>query len=153
MDAKIINPFLEAAMNVLKTMAMIEAAPGKPFIKKDDTAMGDVSGIIGITGAAQGSMSISFESPCICSVVTNLFGIQVDEINDEVKDAVGEMTNMICGDARRRLEASGISLQAGTPTVVSGKNHSITHIHTGPCLAVPFETSNGKFVLEVAFND
>jgi len=152
-DAKIINPFLEAAMNVLKTMAMIEASPGKPFIKKDDTAMGDVSGIIGITGAAQGSMSISFESPCICSVVTNLFGIAIDQINDEVKDAVGEMTNMICGDARRRLEGAGISLQAGTPTVVAGKNHSITHIHTGPCLAVPFDTEKGKFVLEVAFND
>ena len=153
MDAKIINPFLEAAMNVLKTMAMIEAAPGKPFLKKNDTAMGDVSGIIGITGAAQGSMSISFESPCICSVVTNLFGVSVSEINDEVKDAVGEMTNMICGDARRRLEGAGISLQAGTPTVVAGKDHSITHIHTGPCLAVPFKTEKGKFVLEVAFND
>jgi len=152
-DAKIINPFIEAAMNVLKTMAMIEASPGKPFIKKDDRAMGDVSGIIGITGAAQGSMSISFESPCICSIVTNLFGIAVQSVNDEVKDAVGEMTNMICGDARRRLEGAGVSLQAGTPTVVSGKDHSITHINTGPRLALPFNTENGKFVLEVAFNN
>ena len=153
MDAKIINPFLEAAVNVLKTMAMTEAKPGRPFIKKDQTAIGDVSGIIGITGDAQGSMSLSFEAPCICSIVTSLFGMPVNEINEEVKDAVGEMTNMICGDARRRLEGIGISLQAGTPTVVAGKNHSITHIHTGPCLAVPFETPNGKFVVEVAFND
>jgi len=152
-DAKIINPFLEAAINVLKTMAMIDATPGKPFIKQDNTAMGDVSGIIGITGAAQGSLSISFEGPCICSIVTNLFGTPVDEINEEVKDAVGEMTNMICGDARRRLEGLGCSLHAGTPTVVAGKNHSITHIHTGPCLAVPFKTKNGGFVVEVAFND
>ena len=140
-------------MNVLKTMAMIEASPGRPFIKKDDTALGDVSGIIGITGAAQGSMSISFESPCICYVVTSLFGMPVESVNNEVKDAVGELTNMICGDARRRLEGAGVSLQAGTPTVVAGKDHSITHIHTGPCLALPFDTENGKFVLEVAFNN
>ena len=153
LDAKIINPFLEAAINVLKTMAMVEAKPGKPFLKKDSTAMGDVSGIIGITGDAQGSMSLSFESPCICAIVTNLFGMPVNELNDEVKDAVGEMTNMICGDARRRLEGIGVSLQAGTPTVVAGQKHSIRHIHTGPCLAVPFETQNGKFVVEVAFND
>ncbi len=153
MDAKIINPFLEAAINVLKTMAMVEAKPGKPFLKKDSTAMGDVSGIIGITGDAQGSMSLSFESPCICAIVTNLFGMPVNELNDEVKDAVGEMTNMICGDARRRLEGIGVTLQAGTPTVVAGHKHSIRHIHTGPCLAVPFETQNGKFVVEVAFND
>jgi len=152
-DAKIINPFLEAAVNVLKTMAMVEAKPGKPFLKKDSKAFGDVSGIIGITGDAQGSMSISFEAPAICAVVANLFGNEVKEVNDEVKDAVGEMTNMICGDARRRLEGQGVSLQAGTPTVVAGKDHSVTHINTGPMLAVPFSTPNGRFVVEVAFND
>jgi len=152
-DAKIINPFLEAAVNVLKTMAMIEATPGKPYLKKDSKAFGDVSGIIGITGDAQGSMSISFETPAICAVVTNLFGMEVNEVTEEVRDAVGEMTNMICGDARRRLEAEGISLQAGTPTVVAGQNHSVTHINTGPMLAVPFTTDKGKFVVEVAFND
>lgn len=153
MDAKIINPFLEAAINVISTMAMIKPEAGKPFLKKDVTAMGDVSGIIGITGAAQGSMSISFETSCIAAICGNMLGMAVNDINDDVRDAVGEMTNMICGDARRRLESDGISLQSGTPTVVDGKEHSITHIHTGPCLAVPFKTPSGNFVIEVAFND
>ncbi len=148
-----INPFLASAINVLKTMAMIEAKPGKPYLKRETIARGDVSGIIGITGEAKGSMSISFSRECICAIVTNLFGMPTEEITEEVKDAVGEMTNMICGDARRRLEAENITLQAGTPTVVAGKNHSITHIHTGPCLAVPFETPAGDFTVEVAFND
>ncbi len=153
MDVKIINPFLEAAINVLKTMAMMDPKPGKPFVKKDLLAIGDVSGIIGITGDAQGSMSISFTEPCISAIVTNLFGMPVNEIDDDVRDAVGELTNMICGDARRRLEAQNITLQAGTPIVVAGKNHSITHVNNGPCLAIPFTTSAGDFVVEVAFNN
>lgn len=153
MDAKIINPFLEAAINVISTMAMIKPEAGKPFLKQDVTAIGDVSGIIGITGAAQGSMSISFETTCIAAICGNMLGMTFDSINDDVRDAVGEMTNMICGDARRRLESDGVSLQSGTPTVVDGTNHSITHIHTGPCLAVPFTTPSGKFVIEVAFNN
>ncbi len=153
MDVKIINPFLAATSNVLKTMAMIDPVPGKPFLKKDETAHGDVSAIIGITGAAQGSMSLSFTEPCIRAIVANLLGIEVKELNEEVKDAVGELTNMICGDARRRLAEDGFALQAGIPTIVSGKNHSITHIHKGPCLAVPFKTANGSFVVEVAFNN
>ena len=152
MDAMIINPFLEAAINVLKTMAMVEPRPGKAFLKKDQVAHGDVTGIIGITGDAQGSMSISFSEPCIKAIVQNLFGMPVDSINDEVKDAVGEITNMICGDARRRLESENVNLQAGTPTVVAGKNHSITHVSNGPRLAIPFDTDQGKFVIEVAFN-
>ncbi len=152
MDAKIINPFLEATINVLKTMAMLDPTPGKAFVKKDTVAHGDVSGIIGITGDAQGSMSISFSESCIKAVVQNLLGMPVTEINDEVRDAVGEITNMICGDARRRLDADNIHLQAGTPTIVSGKGHSITHINDGPRIAIPFDTSSGQFVIEVAFN-
>ncbi|MDA8161554.1 MAG: chemotaxis protein CheX [Desulfobacteraceae bacterium] len=153
MDVRLINPFLEAAVNVIKTMARIEPKAGRPFLKNDFVASGDVSGVIGITGQVQGSMSISFTGPCIKAVVAGLFGSSVNEINDEVRDAVGELTNMICGDARRRLESDGISLSAGTPTVISGEKHVITHINKGPCIALPFETSDGTFVIEVAFND
>ena len=152
MDARIVNPFLEAAINVLKTMAAVEPVPGKAFLKRDRLARGDVTGIIGVTGDAQGSMSISFTEPCIKAVVENLFGMPVSGVNDDVRDAVGELTNMICGDARRRLAEENIRLQAGTPTIVSGKGHTIKHIITGPCIAVPFETPHGSFVVEVAFN-
>ena len=50
MKAEFINPFLDATVSVLKTMASLEATPGKPFIKKDSASSGDVSGIVGITG-------------------------------------------------------------------------------------------------------
>lgn len=151
MDVKLINPFLVAAMHVLKTMAGVEVSPGKPFMKKDSLATGDVSAIIGITGVASGSMALVFTEKCILAIASNLLGEAYTELNDEVKDAVGELTNMICGDGRRRLAEQGFSLQAGIPTIVSGKNHSITHFAKGPRLAVPFQTTHGDFMVEVAF--
>lgn len=152
MDARLINPFLAATMHVLGTMAGIKPTPGKPFLKKDGAALGDVSAIIGITGVARGSMSLTFSESAIMAIVGNLLGTQVTEMDDEVRDAVGELTNMISGDARRRLSEDGLSLQGGIPTIVSGKNHSISHIHNGPRLAIPFTTPHGGFVVEVAFN-
>jgi len=50
MDAAFVNPFLNALQNVLSMMAQIELKPGKPQIKKDEYARGDVSGIIGMVG-------------------------------------------------------------------------------------------------------
>jgi chemotaxis protein CheX len=151
MDVKLINPFLAAAMHVLTTMAQVDAKPGKPFLKKDDVAIGDVSAIIGITGAAQGSMALIFTEQCIKDIASNLLGVPFTELNHEVRDAVGELTNMICGDARRRLAEDGFVLQAGIPTIVGGTGHTIRHIASGPRLAVPFETSGGSFMVEVAF--
>jgi len=138
-------------MHVLKTMAQVDAKPEKPFLKKDDVAIGDVSAIIGVTGAAQGSMALIFTEECIKYIVSNLLGEPFTQLNHEVRDAVGELTNMICGDARRRLAEDGFVLQAGIPAIVAGKGHTITHIESGPCLAVPFQTSQGSFMVEVAF--
>jgi chemotaxis protein CheX len=151
MDVKLTNPFLTAAMHVLKTMAGIDARPGKPFLKEDDLAIGDVSAIIGITGAARGSMALVFTEKCIMEITSNLLGEVFTQMNAEVRDAVGELSNMICGDARRRLSEEGISLQAGIPTIVTGESHSIAHFVEGPRLAVPFETAHGSFMVEVAF--
>lgn len=151
MDVKLINPFLVAAVHVLKTMAHLDAKAGKPFLKKEQSAFGDVSAVIGITGEAQGSMALTFTHPCIKAVVVNLLGTELTEMDDEVNDAVGELTNMICGDARRRLAETGICLQAGIPTIVAGKGHTISHVADGPRLAVPFETAQGSFMVEVAF--
>lgn len=152
MKVEYINPFLRATQHVLKTMAFTDAIAGKPYVKKDQVAGGDVSGIIGITGETDGSLSISFSESCICFVVSNMFGETIKELNKEVEDAVGEITNMISGDARRELAEQGMALQGAIPTVVSGKNHKVTHMAKGPSIAIPFSTKAGHFVVEVCFN-
>ncbi len=152
MNVEFINPFLKATTNVLKTMAFTEVVPGKPFLKKEPMAGGDISGIIGITGETEGSMSISFSEGCICQIVSNMFGETITALNQEVEDAVGEITNMISGDARRELAEKGHILKGAIPSVVSGKNHSIKHMAKGPAIAIPFSTPGGQFVVEICFN-
>jgi chemotaxis protein CheX len=153
MDVRFINPFLKGTMSVLKTMAFITPKAGKPFVKKDNLAEGDISGIIGMTGAVRGSLALSFSESCIVKVVSNMLGEEITEINGDIQDAVGEITNMISGVARKELEANGLSIQAAIPTVVSGKNHSITHVLGGPSIIIPFETDHGSFVVDVCMGE
>lgn len=153
MKVEYINPFLRATQNVLKTMAFTDTVAGKPYVKKNHIAGGDISGIIGVTGDTQGSLSISFSAPAILSIVSKMFGEPATEINPEIEDAVGEITNMISGDARRELDEKGLSLKSATPSVVSGKDHSIKHMASGPTIAIPFSTQAGHFVVEVCLND
>ena len=151
MKAEIINPFLEATISVLETMAAVESIPGKAYLKNGSVAKGDVSGIVGITGDTEGSLSITFSKDCILYIVGRMFGENPDSINEEVKDAVGELTNMISGDSRRRLEEVGYHFSGSVPTVISGYSHEVRHITKGPVLSVPFHAQVGKFTLEVCF--
>jgi chemotaxis protein CheX len=151
MDVKLINPFINATINVLETMAFVTVAAGKPYVKKDNLAVGDVSGVLGLTGIANGTIAVTFEEKCILNVVSNMFGETMSELNNEIADAVGELTNMISGQARRELEQIGKIFKAAIPSVVTGRNHSIIHYSEGPKIAIPFKTDNGDFTIEVCF--
>jgi len=151
MDVKYINPFITATHHVLDTMAHTKAAVDKPYLKKEKIAKGDVTGIIGLTGQVKGTISVTFTEKCILAIVSGMFGEEMKELNEEIKDAVGEISNMISGQARRELETMGLSLTAAIPTVIMGKNHSISHITAHPVIAIPFRTDNGEFTIEVSF--
>lgn len=153
MDVTYVNPFIKATGHVLHTIASTEAKAGKPYLKKDKVAQGDVSGVIGLTGDVSGTISVSFTENCIFNIVSNMFGDEVSELNDEISDAVGEITNMISGQARQELEVLGRNLQAAIPAVVLGKNHTITHITSHPIVAIPFDTEKGEFTIEVCFEE
>ncbi len=73
-------------------------------------------------------------------------------LNMEIADAVGELANMISGQARRELGEKGKIFKAAIPSVVSGRNHNIIHYSEGPKIAIPFSTEKGNFTIEVCFD-
>lgn len=149
MDANLINPFINATNNVLGTMANVTCKVGKPYLKKDDKAKGDFTGVIGITGDTNGTIAVTFDEGSILKIVSNMFGEEMTELNHEIADAVGELVNMISGQARRELEEIGRVFRAAIPTVISGKGHCVTHYTDGPKIAIPFTTADGSFTIEV----
>ncbi|HAJ27040.1 MAG TPA: hypothetical protein DCG53_07325 [Syntrophus sp. (in: bacteria)] len=153
MDVEYINPFLSGTLEVLNTMATFQPVPGKPYVKKNDLAGGDVSGIIGITGDAVGSLAISFSESCICNIVGRMLGETFSSINHDVLDAVGELTNMISGVSRTQLEKKGMTVFAAIPSVVFGSNHTITHILKSPSIVIPFTSPNGPFFVDVCIRN
>jgi chemotaxis protein CheX len=155
MNVEFINPFLEAVVNVLKTMAFIDPTPGKPFLKKkSEPSQGDITGIVGMTGPVKGSLAVSFSESAILQVVSTMFGEDFTELNGEIQDAVGELSNMISGDARRMLAEKGYAFEASIPTVITGKNHRISHTVVGPSLVMPFTLGEKHpFFVEACFED
>jgi chemotaxis protein CheX len=144
-EERLIQPFINATLTVLRTMAFTEAHAKPPYLKNENVAKGDVSGVIGMTGDASGSLSVSFPEATILAIVSNMFAEEMAEVDDEIRDAVGEITNMISGQARKELEELGTSLESAIPTVISGQNHTIKHITSYPIVAITFRLDRGEF--------
>ena len=153
MNAEFINPFLFSFINVLQTMAQVTVKPGKPSIKKDMTARGDVSGLIGMVGStAKGSFSISFDKPLALNVFRLMVGEEVPDISDDITDMVGEITNMVAGGAKRQLGEKGFEFDMATPIVVAGLSHTIKHQVDGSKVLMPFTSEHGNAFIEICFN-
>lgn len=152
-DVNIINPFIDSAKEIIFSMAGFEAKLKQLFVKKSTIMSGEVSGVVGMTGESfSGTLAITFSTPLIFSIIEKMVGELYDDINrPEVKDAVGEITNIIFGHAKKRLNEKNIFLQKAIPTVISGVNHSIDYFTNQTILVVPFETEKGPFSLEIAW--
>ncbi|RKF18639.1 chemotaxis protein CheX [Alginatibacterium sediminis] len=152
MDAAFINPFLTSLQNVLGTMAQLQLKPEKPRLKKDERARGDVSGLIGMVGPElKGSFSISFDQSLALEIMKRMLGEAPSQIDEEVTDMVGEITNMVTGGAKRLLAEAGHDFGMATPIVVSGPSHTITHSTESPKIMLPFSSEHGNATIEICF--
>jgi len=154
-DVNFINPFLNATKKVFKVQCFMEIKPTKPFLKKhtDPLLLGDVSGIISINSETfTGTLAISINEPIFVKIASNMLGESVEKIEEKYVDLVGELSNMILGQAKIELLALGYSIQSALPSCVWGKDHKIKHFGGGQCIVLPFETESGILYSEIMTN-
>jgi chemotaxis protein CheX len=80
-------------------------------------------------------------------------GDDVSSMCPEVVDAVGELTNIISGQARKEFENSGVNLKASIPMVVVGKGVETSFITKLPTISLPFNFSVNNGNGEVMYFD
>ncbi len=152
MNVEFINPFLDSIINVLTTMAQMEASPQKPFLKKDTKARGDVTGIIGMAGEqTKGSLSITFPEQTIIYITSQMLGEDIEQLDDMAIEMAGEITNMVTGGAKAILANKGYKFELAIPSMVAGPDHVIAHKSNGPIIIVPFTSGGGDFFIELCF--
>lgn len=134
-----VNPFLEATKTTIETMTGIEVTAGKPRTKKrTELAFGDISSVIILTGQKDGQLAITFTKRCVIKVISSMLGIEIKYIDINVRDAVGEIINIIAGVGRQKLAKQNYVFSASIPTTIVGERHFVDHasapVHPYPIL-------------------
>ncbi|HEV2971595.1 MAG TPA: chemotaxis protein CheX [Pirellulales bacterium] len=146
MKVEYINPFISSITKVFSTMLNSELTRGKIYLKDHHCPEHEISGIIGLSGKAAGTVVLSLNRQAALSAAEAMLGERPLEINAEVRDAVGELANMVAGGAKAQLEQFNMSLTI--PTVITGK-FSVQFPSKIPPICVPFESEWGSLTLEV----
>jgi len=73
--------------------------------------------------------------------------MEATELNSDVVDAVGELTNMVAGAAKAKLEELNLSISL--PNVIIGLGHEIHFPSNVTPISVPFTCEWGALAIEV----
>lgn len=148
MDIKYINPFVLAITSVFETMVHTKVRVGKPALRTDTKSVSDVSGVIGLSGDATGSVVLAFPMDVACKAASAFAGSPIDQSSPDFADAIGELANMVAGKAKALMNGSRISISL--PSVIVGKEHTVSQSRTSPRIVIPCETDLGSVYVDVA---
>lgn len=84
-----------------------------------------ISAVIGLAGAMSGTCVLRGGERTATRMAAVLTGMEMESLDDTVKDAIGEICNMIAGAWKGKLPALASSCMLSTPTVVSGTNYQL----------------------------
>lgn len=146
-DTKLILPFINSVKSVLKMMLGVETKIERPRVKSVPGTEYDYSGIISFSGNIVGTVVLSCKKDTAIKLVERFAGSEVPPDTSDFADALGELTNMITGAAKKDL---GAAASISVPTVIMGKGHMVARPSDVPCLVIPCVTELGEFAVEIS---
>jgi chemotaxis protein CheX len=135
---------------VCTTMLNLTAMPGEVFVEKEEAVPSSgVISLIGLAGDWVGTGSVACSASCAAKLASALLMAPYDAINEDVLDAVAEVTNMIIGNVKTELEARVGPMGLSTPTVIYGRNFQTRSSGNQEWTVVPFTLDGERLCVQV----
>jgi chemotaxis protein CheX len=119
--AELINPFLESACNVLASIIETEVDKSDANVCISSMTAQEVNVIIGIFGNVHGHIIYGMSSATAKHIAAKMIGRPVKTLNPLAQSAIGELGNMITGNAIMGIEESYPDVELKPPVLFLGK--------------------------------
>jgi chemotaxis protein CheX len=150
MEQLVVQAIGTATCEVFSTMLGSDVTPGEAFPEKRATAPVDgVVSLIGLAGPWIGTGCLTCSPALACKLSEQLLMSEFESVNDEVLDAVAELTNMIIGNVKTILEQDFGPMALSIPTVVFGRNFTARSAGSEEWAVVPFAFPEGRLYVKL----
>ncbi len=141
MDVALNQSFIKATEDIFESMLGLQLKSNPPVEKPLHDSAGETSVIINIVGSVSGAITLSCSKSFASKLASQMMGMEVAEGSEEMKDAVGEILNMIVGSAKTYYSSDGDPFKMSIPTTIIGGDYSI-HIKADPGATVSLLSFN-----------
>jgi len=116
------TPLMElATKEVFELMLSAELKPASD----DDHSPFDITAMVGLAGQLCGVLTIRCSRETAAQMASKMLGSQPAADSQDVKDAFGEVGNMIAGNFKNKISGLGDACMLSVPTVITGTDYSV----------------------------
>ena len=143
---------VETTEEIFSTMIFMDVSADAPLNQGKQDLGCHVAAMIGLTGGFSAMLGIHCPETVGLAISGAMLGMEIEEIDADVKDALGEIANMVAGGLKERFATENIDLELAIPTAISGKSYTIASPTKSNRIIIPFSIEQGPFFIEMKYN-
>jgi chemotaxis protein CheX len=153
MRVEYINPFVEAAFNVLREVLNTEVKRGDLYLKSTTMSIMGVAALVGLAGDVEGRVLFDMTKDTALKIAGAMNGEDFSVLDELAKATITELANMITAQAVTKLHDLGFKFDLTPPALFTGENMEISNREV-EALIVPMELGpHGKIEINVAVRE
>jgi chemotaxis protein CheX len=145
------NEIITGIKDVFSTMLMVELESGAVIENERCSLQSNLTSMIGLGGGMRGLLAIHCPASVAQAITGAFLGMEVDELNDDVKDAIGEIANMVAGNLKVSYAKIAINLDLAIPTSIAGESFSVSGLAGADRIVVPLKMAGETFWVELMY--
>ncbi len=150
MKVQLVNPFFDAAAQIIAQETNAAAARGSLRVEGNPCTTEDVTAVVGISGSVRGSMYLSMSRDTALALVSRMLGQPVADFDELAQSGIAELANVIAGTASTTLSTLGQEATITPPLMLLGAGASISSLDLQR-LVVEVQSCAGDIRVHVAF--
>lgn len=152
MKAEYVNSFYKATQDVFRLMLDTNVEKGDLRVTEGMICSNEANVILGVTGDLKGTILFGFTKEMTLEMVRTMSGMEMKEIDNFVSSALGEVANIIGGNAVTNLTDYNYICDIAPPQVIIGQYKSISMANK-KALLIPMKTPIGEFDVNVFLSE
>jgi chemotaxis protein CheX len=146
------NPFVDAAAEVLQAECGLKVNRGSLSMAKTALTTNEVTVMLSLIGQVQGVVMYGLSIATGLGMVSRVMGQEFTEFDNLAQSGVAELGNVITGRATVKLAEAEFSVNISPPTLIQGKNASISTLDFARII-VPLDTEVGEIAVHLALRE
>nr|WP_321468763.1 chemotaxis protein CheX [uncultured Desulfobulbus sp.] len=146
---EISDKIIESTIEIFTGMVMMDISVAGEPLQKLGPMKQSITGMVGLAGTHKGVLAVHFPKQIALAVTGSFLGMEVEEINEDVQDAIGEIANMLGGNLKTILSDRGKDIQLSLPSTISGEEYNFSSQAEAEQIILPFQAPSGVFYVEV----